>query len=61
MNAGLLALIVTGLGSFLIGVYLASTGERTLGIALMAMGLAFQVLSLVRLKAVRHSGDREDT
>ena len=60
MNGGLIALIIAGLGSFLIGVYLASTGERTMGIALMAMGLAFQVLSLVRLKAIRNAGDRGD-
>ena len=35
------------------GAYLAATGNRTTGIALMSMGLIFQVLTLRQLKAAK--------
>ena len=53
MNAGVLALMFAGLLGFLAGAYLAATGERTLGIALMGMGLVFQVLTLRQLRQIR--------
>ena len=53
MNGGVLALMIAGLVGFGVGAYLAATGERPLGISLMAMGLIFQVLCLRQLKAAR--------
>jgi Zn-dependent membrane protease YugP len=59
MNGGILALMLGGLIGFGAGAYLAATGERPLGIALMAMGLVFQVLTLRQLKLAkrRNAGD----
>ncbi len=59
MNGGILALMLGGLIGFGAGAYLAATGERPLGIALMAMGLMFQVLTLRQLKLAkgRNAGD----
>lgn len=57
MNGGTLALMIAGLGGFLVGAYLASTGERPVGIALMGMGLIFQVLTLRQLRAIRKGSD----
>ena len=51
MNGGVLTLMIAGLVGFGAGAYLAATGERPVGIALMAMGLIFQVLSLRQLRA----------
>ena len=60
MNGGTLALMIAGLGGFLAGAYLASTGERPVGIALMGMGLIFQVLTLRQLKAIKkEAGENE--
>ena len=56
MNGGILALTMAGLIAFGIGAYLAATGERTTGIALMAMGLIFQVLTLRQLKMAKSKG-----
>ena len=53
MNGGLLALMIAGLVCFGAGAYLAATGERPLGISLMAMGLIFQVLTLRQLKMAK--------
>ena len=60
MNGGVLALMIAGLVGFGAGAWLAATGERPLGIGLMAMGLMFQVLTLRQLrlaKAQRHDGE----
>ena len=57
MNGGILALMIAGLVGFLAGAYLAATGERTVGIALMAMGLMFQVLTLRQLKMIKKDSD----
>ena len=57
MNGGVLALMIAGLIGFGAGAYLAATGERPLGIGLMAMGLIFQVLTLRQLKLAK----RKDT
>ena len=59
MNGGILALRLGALIGFGAGAYLAATGERPLGIALMAMGLVFQVLTLRQLKLAkrRNAGD----
>ena len=53
MNGGILALMMAGFIAFGIGAYLAATGERPLGISLMAMGLVFQVLTLRQLKMAK--------
>ena len=57
MNGGVLALMIAGLVGFLAGAYLAATGERPVGIALMGMGLIFQVLTLRQLRAIRKGSD----
>ena len=58
MNGGTLAFIFAGLASFLVGAYLASSGDRESGIALMGVGLLFQVLALRQIKmAKKGSGD----
>ncbi len=44
---------VCGLASFLIGASVAATGDRTMGIALMAIGLFFQVLALRSLRMAK--------
>ena len=53
MNGGVLALMIAGFVGFGAGAYLAATGERPLGISLMAMGLMFQVLTLRQLRAAK--------
>ena len=53
MNGGIFALMIAGLVGFGAGAYLAATGERPVGIALMAMGLMFQVLTLRQLRAAK--------
>ena len=53
MNVGILALMVAGLVGFCAGAYIAATGERTLGVALMGMGLVFQALTLRQLRIAR--------
>ena len=53
MNGGVLALMIAGLFGFGAGAWLAATGERNTGIALMAMGLMFQVLTLRQLKLAK--------
>ncbi|MHA7818433.1 MAG: hypothetical protein ACX930_02175 [Erythrobacter sp.] len=53
MNGGVLALMIAGFVGFGAGAWLAATGEREIGIGLMAMGLAFQVLTLRQLKLAR--------
>ena len=50
MNGATLLLILAGFVAFGAGAWLSATGDRTVGIVLMAAGLAFQVLSLARLK-----------
>jgi len=59
MNGGTLVLMIAGLVGFGAGAYLAATGERATGIALMSMGLIFQVLTLRQLKAAR-TKDKND-
>ncbi len=53
MNGGVLALMIAGFLSFGAGAYLASSGDRTLGIILMANGLIFQVLTLRQMKLAK--------
>ena len=59
MNGGVLTLMIAGLVGFGAGAYLAATGERPVGIALMAMGLMFQVLTLRQLRAAK-KGAQDD-
>ncbi|MEP3051664.1 MAG: hypothetical protein ABJP48_01615 [Erythrobacter sp.] len=56
MSGATLAYTIAGLVGFGAGVYLSVTGERTMGIALMAMGLVFQILALRQLKIARTKG-----
>ena len=60
MNGGTLALLIAGLLCFGAGAYLAATDNRTTGIALMSMGLIFQVLTLRQLKLARTGQARKD-
>ena len=53
MNGGILALMIAGFFSFGAGAYLAATGDRTIGIVLMANGLIFQALTLRQLRAAK--------
>jgi Zn-dependent membrane protease YugP len=53
MNPLTLALAVLGLTSLALGAVLTATGPFEMGVALMGMGLMFQVISLVRLKRAR--------
>lgn len=57
MNGGTIALAIAGLVGFLGGAYVASTGERPVGVTLMGMGLIFQVLALRNLRAAKHDRD----
>ena len=54
MSMSTIILAVAGLFCFFAGVYLSATGNRTTGIALMAMGLIFQVLCLKQLKQAKN-------
>ncbi|MEL6486815.1 MAG: hypothetical protein AAFQ13_06695 [Pseudomonadota bacterium] len=59
MNGGTLALGFAGLLGFCAGAYIAATGERGLGVALMGMGLIFQALTLrqLRIAKAKDTGD----
>lgn len=59
MNRVTLALMVAGLAGFAGGAWVAALGERPLGIGLMAAGLAFQILTLFRLKQARKKQNGE--
>ena len=59
IDGGTIALMIAGLVGFGAGAYLAATYSRTTGIALMSMGLIFQVLTLRRLKLVKNGDDRD--
>ncbi|MGB3807387.1 MAG: hypothetical protein WA936_09320 [Erythrobacter sp.] len=48
--------MVAGLGAFAAGAMLAATGERAVGIALMALGLLLQVVTLRQLKKYKKKG-----
>jgi len=56
MNSLTLAFIVLGLTGFALGAVLSATGQMEMGVILMGMGLAFQVISLVRLKRAKQQG-----
>ena len=61
MNGATIAFMIAGLVGFGAGAYLAATGERPTGIALMAMGLLFQVLTLRQLRLAKaRRGNREN-
>ena len=60
MNGGTLALMMAGFIGFGAGAWLAATGERPLGISLMAMGLIFQVLTLRQLKSAKRKGPDDE-
>jgi len=56
MNSLTLAFVVLGLTGFALGAVLRATGKMEMGVILMGMGLAFQVISLVRLKRAKQQG-----
>ncbi|MDP2130549.1 MAG: hypothetical protein U0975_12415 [Erythrobacter sp.] len=56
MNSLTLAFIVLGLTGFALGAVLSVTGQMEMGVILMGLGLAFQVISLVRLKRAKQQG-----
>lgn len=55
MSGKVLFLMLAGLVSFGAGAYFAPTGQRELGIGLMAVGLLFQVLTLRQMKLARQA------
>ncbi len=57
MNGGTIALMIAGLVGFAAGAWIAATGNREVGIILMAGGLAFQMLTLMRLKRAKKRGE----
>ncbi len=59
MNSGTLILMLAGLLAFAGGAWLAATGDRSLGIISMMGGLAFQILTLIRLKQEKKKGMRD--
>ncbi|MET4132118.1 Zn-dependent membrane protease YugP [Porphyrobacter sp. MBR-155] len=56
MNSLTLAFVVLGLTGFALGAVLSATGKMEMGVILMGLGLAFQVISLVRLKRAKTQG-----
>jgi Zn-dependent membrane protease YugP len=56
MNSLTLAFVVLGLTGFALGAVLCATGKMEMGVILMGLGLAFQVISLVRLKRAKQQG-----
>lgn len=56
MNSLTLAFVVLGLTGFALGAVSSATGKMEMGVILMGMGLAFQVISLVRLKRAKQQG-----
>ena len=56
MNGLTILYLVAGLAGFGVGAYLAASGERQVGIALMGLGLIFQVLTLRQLKLAKQKG-----
>ena len=57
MNGGTIALMIAGLVGFAAGAWIAATGNREVGIILMAGSLAFQMLTLMRLKRAKKRGE----
>jgi hypothetical protein len=58
LDGGTVAFILAGLIAFGVGAYLAATGEQGTGVVLMAVGLAFQVMSLARLRQSRTKAEQ---
>ncbi len=59
MNAVTLAFAILGLSGFALGAMLSATGQMNTGVILMGLGLAFQVVSLVRLKRAKAKANNE--
>ena len=53
MNPVTLAFAVLGLSGFALGALLTALGPYEMGVAVMGLGLVFQVVSLVRLKRAK--------
>jgi Zn-dependent membrane protease YugP len=53
MNGVTLLFAILGLTGFAAGAVLSATGQMNMGVALMGLGLAFQVISLVRIKRAK--------
>lgn len=56
MNPLTLLFAILGLTGFALGAVLTVTGPFEMGVVLMGLGLAFQVISLVRLKRAKTKG-----
>jgi len=56
MNPLTLAFAVVGLTGFALGAVLTVTGPFEMGVAVMGLGLVFQVISLVRIKRAKNKG-----
>ncbi len=53
MNPLTLLFAILGLTGFALGAVLSATGPYEMGVILMGLGLAFQVISLVRIKRAK--------
>ncbi|NCP13149.1 MAG: hypothetical protein GW858_03165 [Sphingomonadales bacterium] len=59
MNPVTLAFAVLGLSGFALGAMVTALGPFEMGVILMGLGLAFQVISLVRLKRAKRNAANE--
>ena len=59
MNPLTLLFTILGLTGFAIGAVLSVTGPKEMGVILMGLGLAFQVVSLVRIKRAKKMAKEE--
>jgi hypothetical protein len=59
MNPLTLVLAMLGLGGFGLGAVLTATGPYELGVIVMGLALALQVIALVRLKRARKKGSSD--
>ena len=56
MNTATLVMTIAGLSAFAAGAIIAATSDRAIGIGLMAIGLALQVLTLRQMKRHKTKG-----
>jgi len=59
MNPLTLLFTIFGLTGFALGVVLSVTGPKEMGVILMGLGLAFQVISLVRIRRAKAKANNE--
>lgn len=56
MDRVTLGFAMLGLSGFALGAMLSATGQMEMGVIIMGLALAFQVISLVRLKRAKKQG-----